>query len=32
MEKVNPPETFQNYKSRVYEGLNEIKDFGEKIY
>ena len=24
-------ETFQNYKSRVYEGLNEIKDLGEKI-
>ena len=30
-EIMNPPETFQNYKSRVSEGLNEIKDLGEKI-
>jgi broad specificity phosphatase PhoE len=30
-EILNPPETFQNYKSRVSEGLNEIKDLGEKI-
>ena len=30
-EIMNPPETFQNYKSRVSEGLNEIKDLGEKV-
>ena len=30
-EILNPPETFENYKSRVSEGLNEIKDLGEKI-
>ena len=30
-EIMNPPETFQNYKSRVSEGLHEIKDLGEKI-
>ena len=30
-EIMNPPETFQNYESRVSEGLNEIKDLGEKI-
>jgi len=30
-EILNPPETFENYKTRVSEGLNEIKDLGEKI-
>ena len=30
-EILDPPETFENYKSRVLEGLNEIKDIGEKI-
>ena len=30
-EIMNPPETFQNYKSRVSEGLDEIKELGEKI-
>ena len=30
-EILDPPETFENYKSRVLEGLNEIKDLGEKI-
>ena len=30
-EILNPPETFENYKTRVLEGLNEIKDLGEKI-
>ena len=30
-EITNPPETFQNYKSRVSEGMNEIKDLGEKV-
>jgi broad specificity phosphatase PhoE len=30
-EILNPPETFENYKSRVSEGLHNIKDLGEKI-
>ena len=30
-EILNPPETFENYKSRVSEGLDNIKDLGEKI-
>jgi broad specificity phosphatase PhoE len=30
-EILDPPETFENYKIRVSQGLNEIKDLGEKI-
>ena len=30
-EILNPPETFENYKSRVSEGLDNIKDLGKKI-